>query len=211
MEALASWTEPGLQARLLLLTIIATKLLEPPKPETRNPKPEIRNMLAAANFKFTLDEGTLYGYFSSIGLQTLEIHSSGGPAPVLLHSTPNVMWGRTLHRLLEDYFAGTHVTFNEIPLDLSRGAAFQQRVWMATRAIPYGQTTSYGRLAAGIERPGAARAVGNALGANPVCLVVPCHRVIAANGRLGGFSSGLHWKRLFLEIERPSIGMIQTE
>lgn len=158
-------------------------------------------MLAAANFKFTVPKGVLYGYFSTSGLQTLELYDVGGAPPVLLHSAPNSVWGRTLHRLLEGYFSGVSVSFREIPLDLELGTSFQQKVWRAAAAIPFGKCVSYGDLAKRMAKPGAARAVGTALGANPVCLVVPCHRVLAANGKLGGFSAGLHWKRRFLTLE----------
>jgi O-6-methylguanine DNA methyltransferase len=89
------------------------------------------------------------------------------------------------------------------PLDVSAGTAFQQRVWLALCAIPAGQTRTYGQVAAAVGRPGAARAVGQACGANPIPLLVPCHRVLAAGGRLGGFSAGLKWKRKLLASERP--------
>jgi len=158
-------------------------------------------MLAAANFKFTVNDGALYGYFSSTGLQTLEFRDIDVAPPLLLHSAPNRTWGRILHNLFEIYFSGAAVSFKEIPLDLVSGTPFQQAVWRAATAIPYGECVSYGELAQRIGKPGAARAVGSALGANPVCLVVPCHRVLAANGNLGGFSAGLHWKRRLLNLE----------
>lgn len=158
-------------------------------------------MLAAANFKFTVDDGALYGYFSSTGLQTLELRDVEVAPPMLLHSAPNRTWGRILHHLFESYFSGAVVSFREIPLDLGSGTPFQQAVWYAATAISYGEYVTYGELAQRIGKPGAARAVGTALGANPVCLVVPCHRVLAANGNLGGFSAGVHWKRRLLDLE----------
>jgi methylated-DNA-[protein]-cysteine S-methyltransferase len=87
------------------------------------------------------------------------------------------------------------------PLDLSRGTKFQQSVWAALRRIKFGQTQSYGAIAAAIRNPKAVRAVGGACGANPIPLLVPCHRVLAANKKLGGFSGGLAWKRRLLTIE----------
>lgn len=87
------------------------------------------------------------------------------------------------------------------PLDLRAGTEFQRSVWEALRAIPPGRTRSYGELAAQVGRPGGARAVGQACGANPIPLLIPCHRVLAAQGRLGGFSGGLAWKRRLLERE----------
>jgi O-6-methylguanine DNA methyltransferase len=87
------------------------------------------------------------------------------------------------------------------PLDLSAGTPFQQRVWHAMREIGRGKTSRYGQLAQAIGRPKAVRAVGGACGANPIPVFVPCHRVLAANHRIGGFSSGLKWKELLLARE----------
>ncbi|MEI6676071.1 MAG: methylated-DNA--[protein]-cysteine S-methyltransferase [Verrucomicrobiota bacterium] len=87
------------------------------------------------------------------------------------------------------------------PLDLSQGTAFQQGVWSALQNIASGQTRSYGEIAAELGKPKAARAVGAACGANPIPLLIPCHRVLAAGGKLGGFSGGLEWKRRLLERE----------
>ena len=87
------------------------------------------------------------------------------------------------------------------PLDLSSGTAFQQRVWNALRCIASGKTRSYTEIATTVGQPKAARAVGGACGANPIPVFVPCHRVLAANHRLGGFSGGLDWKRTLLARE----------
>ncbi len=87
------------------------------------------------------------------------------------------------------------------PLDLSAGTSFQQDVWMAMLGIGTGRTLSYGEIAEKIRRPKALRAVGGACGANPIPVLVPCHRVLAAHGKLGGFSSGLEWKRKLLARE----------
>ena len=88
-----------------------------------------------------------------------------------------------------------------MPLDLSAGTQFQQQVWQALRTIPRGETRSYAWVARQIGRPKAARAVGAACGANPVLLLVPCHRVVASDGTLGGFSCGLPLKRRLLALE----------
>jgi O-6-methylguanine DNA methyltransferase len=87
------------------------------------------------------------------------------------------------------------------PLDLRGGTPFQCRVWRALRGIAAGRTRSYGELAALVGTLRGARAVGAACGANPVPVLVPCHRVLAANGKLGGFSGGLDWKRRLLSAE----------
>jgi O-6-methylguanine DNA methyltransferase len=87
------------------------------------------------------------------------------------------------------------------PLDLAVGTGFQQQVWQALRRIACGETWSYGRVAESIDRPKAVRAVGAACGANPIPVFVPCHRVVAAGDRLGGFSADLNWKRKLLQRE----------
>jgi methylated-DNA-[protein]-cysteine S-methyltransferase len=101
---------------------------------------------------------------------------------------------------LADYFAGRRRGF-ALPLDLSSGTAFQQAVWQALLAIPIGQTTRYAALAAAIGKPSAARAVGAAVGRNPISVIVPCHRVIGANGSLTGYAGGLERKMALLELE----------
>jgi O-6-methylguanine DNA methyltransferase len=103
-------------------------------------------------------------------------------------------------RQVLEYLAGKRTGF-DLALDL-RGTAFQRAVWAALEAIPYGETRSYSDVAREIARPGAVRAVGSANGANPVPLVVPCHRVIAAGGRLGGYGGGLDLKRRLLAMEQ---------
>jgi len=109
-----------------------------------------------------------------------------------------------LQNQLERYFAGEPVRFR-VPLDLRAGTPFQQKVWCALQRIPHGQTRSYAWVARQIGSPRAARAVGAACGANPVPVIVPCHRVIASDGALGGFSGGLARKRALLLLERAGI------
>ena len=87
------------------------------------------------------------------------------------------------------------------PLDLSHGTEFQRAVWTILCRIPCGRTLSYGEVAKALSRPGAARAVGGACGANPVPVLIPCHRVLAAGQKLGGFSADPNWKRLLLTRE----------
>jgi len=107
-------------------------------------------------------------------------------------------------RQLRAYFAGELTEF-DLPL-LLEGTAFQRAVWERLRQIPYGETTSYGELARRIGRPGASRAVGLANRANPVAIVVPCHRVIGADGSLTGYGGGLDRKRFLLALERRVSG-----
>lgn len=100
---------------------------------------------------------------------------------------------------LDDYFAGSRTAF-DIPLDL-QGTRFQLAAWRSLASIPFGTTTSYGRQAASLGIPTAARALGAANGANPVCIVLPCHRVIGADGSLTGFGGGLPVKQWLLDHE----------
>ena len=92
----------------------------------------------------------------------------------------------------------------DLPL-APHGTAFQQRVWMALRAIPYGETRTYGELAAAIDSPNASRAVGMANHRNPIPIIIPCHRVIGANGTLTGYAGGLEIKRRLLALEGINI------
>lgn len=101
---------------------------------------------------------------------------------------------------LDEYFAGRRQQFN-LPLDLSHGTPFQQQVWTALLAIGWGQTAHYGQLAQQLGRPQAARAVGLAVGRNPVSIIVPCHRVLGANGSLTGYAGGLERKQDLLQRE----------
>ena len=106
-------------------------------------------------------------------------------------------------RQLAEYFAGGRREF-DLPL-APEGTPFQQEVWQALQQIPYGHTVSYGELAAMVGRPNAMRAVGGANGANRMPIVIPCHRVIAAAGGLGGFGGGLDRKVLLLALERDGL------
>lgn len=109
-------------------------------------------------------------------------------------------WHRTTSRALARALTGRKPE-KLPPLDLSFGTDFQQRVWNALRKIANGKTRSYSEIAQAIGKSKAVRAVGGACGANPIPILVPCHRVLAANGKLGGFSGGLNWKRTLLARE----------
>jgi O-6-methylguanine DNA methyltransferase len=109
-------------------------------------------------------------------------------------------WHRATAAALKNILAGRSPK-KFPPLDLSNGTTFQRKVWNALRKIACGQTKSYGEIARAIGKPKAVRAVGGACGANPIPVLVPCHRVLAANKKLGGFSGGLNWKRKLLARE----------
>ncbi len=101
---------------------------------------------------------------------------------------------------LREYFAGQRKAF-DLPLDLGAGTAFQQRVWQELLAIPLGQTVSYGHISERLGNTKAVRAVGGAVGRNPIGIIVPCHRVIGSNGALTGYAGGLDRKTLLLQLE----------
>jgi methylated-DNA-[protein]-cysteine S-methyltransferase len=104
---------------------------------------------------------------------------------------------------LDEYFAGERTAF-DLPLR-QEGSAFEQRVWAELLAIPYGETASYGEIAARIGRPGMARAVGRANARNPIAIICPCHRVIGGDGSLTGYGGGLDTKRALLELEAGAL------
>ncbi len=135
---------------------------------------------------------------------SLVVTTRGGVVYAIdLHGTadrgPDTSFEQQVALEITEYFDGRRRTFG-FPIDL-HGSPFETEVWTALQNIPYGSTVTYGELAAGLGRPGAARAVGSANGRNPIPIVVPCHRVIAAGGKLGGYGGGLTLKRQLLDLE----------
>ncbi|MEP6714149.1 MAG: methylated-DNA--[protein]-cysteine S-methyltransferase [Terriglobia bacterium] len=138
-------------------------------------------------------------------LSGLTIHTEGGAlrsirfgdAPPISDSGPLV---REVERQLREFLGGTRKTF-DVPLDL-RGTAFQVRVWRALMDIPYGSTASYRDIATAVGCPRGFQAIGQANHHNPIPIIVPCHRVIAANGSIGGYGGGRERKQLLLDLER---------
>lgn len=149
--------------------------------------------------------GELLAARDDVGLAVLYLPSGKYP------TSPRPEWTRDdaafddVRTQLAEYFAGTRREF-DLPLHPA-GTPFQQRVWTALRDIPYGETTSYGKTAAAIGEPGAARAVGLANGQNPLPIIVPCHRVIGADGSLTGYGGGLDTKRWLLAHEASHAGL----
>ena len=133
----------------------------------------------------------------------IDFHAQESVAPA--HAIEDAQRCRHVTRQLSEYFARKRRDFD---LDLRfSGTDFQNAVWRALCDIPYGCTTSYGELARLIGKPSAVRAVGGANGANPIPIVVPCHRVIGASGRLTGFGGGLEVKRALLQLESGERGL----
>ena len=153
------------------------------------------------------DEGEFTARYSDAGLTKLSFPKAGrAAARVAKKETIPVKilgWHRLTEAALKAILAGRQPK-KFPPLDLG-GTDFQKRVWQALRKIPVGRTKSYGEIAQAIGRPKAVRAVGGACGANPVPVLVPCHRVLAANGKIGGFSGGLERKRQLLSREGVKI------
>jgi methylated-DNA-[protein]-cysteine S-methyltransferase len=112
---------------------------------------------------------------------------------------PEGVLARALAELTE-YFDGERTDF-DLPTVLTRGSDFERAVWAEIAAIPYGETTTYGRIAHAVGEPGGAQAVGTACNRNPLPVIVPCHRVIGANGKLVGFGGGLKRKQWLLQLE----------
>lgn len=155
--------------------------------------------------------GEFTATFTKAGLAELRFPPSAviesPPAgAVCTHELPQSVtrWVERTRRAVEQVLRG-EPSKGMPPLDWAgAGTPFQQRVWTELCRIPTGETVTYGELARRVGRPGAARAVGQACGANPIPVLVPCHRVLAAGGGLGGFSAGLDWKRRLLAVEQPA-------
>ena len=145
-------------------------------------------------------------YISYVNLNNLRLQILANDIAVIRISrtdtcmqAPENTISREAAKQLQEYFLGTRTTFT-FPFELS-GTAFQKKVWQALQTIHYGQTVSYQQVAEVIGQPKAFRAVGRAIGQNPVLIAVPCHRVIGKNGKLTGFSAGLDLKKQLLDIE----------
>lgn len=144
--------------------------------------------------------GDLYLVASEKGLQGLFLDPQEAALTLILNpSVPIHQILQSCVQQLHEYFSGERRDF-DLSLDL-KGTAFQKQVWEELLRIPFGETASYKQIAERIGNPKATRAVGAANGKNPICIIVPCHRVIAADGSLGGYSGGLPFKRGLLAIE----------
>lgn len=151
---------------------------------------------------FPTGEGEFVAQYSTHGLAALRFPSKQS---VISENSGEISaavrrWHRLTTAAVKAILAG-RAPAELPPLDLSAGTKFQQSVWAGMGEIKFGQTQSYGELAVTIGNPKAVRAVGGACGANPIPVLVPCHRVLAAQKKLGGFSSGLDWKKKLLACE----------
>jgi methylated-DNA-[protein]-cysteine S-methyltransferase len=154
-------------------------------------------------FKIYSPIGNLYLVASETGLQGMHFDKQSDPLIKTLGKSPAEKILRQAAEEVAEYFAGKRKKF-EIPLDIATGTVFQRKVWKALQKIPYGTTCSYKALAASIGSK-AVRAVGSANGKNPFCIIIPCHRVIAADGSIGGYYGGLRKKKQLLSLEGVAI------
>ncbi len=145
--------------------------------------------------------GNFTALFTPRGLARLDFPSTGKSSARTDAQPPLAC---ELAAQLNDYFDGKRAQF-DVPLDLLDGTKFQRNVWRQMAKIPAGKTRSYKALAARIGKPAAVRAVGAACGANPIPILIPCHRVVSSDGKLGGFSGGLHWKKKLLALEKMAV------
>jgi O-6-methylguanine DNA methyltransferase len=156
-----------------------------------------------ASLPIDTNAGTFVAHYSERGLAALDFPSI--KSRKLESGTPIAKTIRLWHELAKAAVKATLTGRTPAalpPLDVSEGTEFQQRVWEELLWIPCGETRSYGEIAQSIRKPKSVRAVGGACGANPIPVLIPCHRVLAADGKIGGFSGGLDWKRRLLAIER---------
>jgi O-6-methylguanine DNA methyltransferase len=150
--------------------------------------------------------GTMLAVFSEKGLCGLDFIASKNvtatPARDTVDNPIIQPWVHLLERELETYFQGALTTFT-IPLDLAEtGTPFQRMVWQSLSTIPYGSTISYKQQACALGKPSAMRAVANANGKNRIAIIIPCHRVIGASGKLQGYASGIERKQFLLNLEQ---------
>ena len=161
-----------------------------------NSKQTVRNHLVIAS-----PVGKLRLVASEKGLVAIDVRSNTAHLETSQNASAQAILKKTKQQL-DQYFAGKRTSF-DVALDLV-GTEFQVKAWRALCRIPFGKTISYGQQAANIKKPKAFRAVGSANGKNPIPIIVPCHRVVASDGTLGGYSLGLKMKKQLLALEGVS-------
>ena len=161
-----------------------------------NTKQTVRNELVVAS-----PVGKLTLVASEKGLVAIDVRNNSAQVVTAPNASAQAILFKT-KKQLEQYFAGKRTSF-DVALDLV-GTEFQVRAWRALCRIPFGKTISYGQQASNIKKPKAFRAVGSANGKNPIPIIVPCHRVVASDGSLGGYALGLKMKKQLLTLEGVS-------
>lgn len=160
--------------------------------------------LPIATLPIHTPEGTFVAHYSEHGLMHLEFPAGKNPAPAWVE-VPGARakisrWHKLTTRALKEALAAKPISARP-PFDLGDATEFQRAVWSALEKIPLGKTRTYGELAREIGNPKAVRAVGRGCATNPIPILIPCHRVVAVRGKIGGFSGGLEWKESLLRRE----------
>jgi O-6-methylguanine DNA methyltransferase len=152
------------------------------------------------NLSVPTTKGEFVATYSESGLSGIRF--PGEPAPKAPDEIPGRIqhWHQLTRKAVVAVLVGK-ATGKLPPFDLAEGTEFQRQVWDELQRIPAGQSKSYGEIAETLGKPGSARAVGSACGANPIPVIIPCHRVLASSKRIGGFAGGLEWKRRLLLAE----------
>lgn len=160
--------------------------------------------MTQTHFEMKTSLGKIYLVASDKGLQSVLFQKQSKSTVIkldLAKKSDRILQAAAVQ--IKEYLSGERKKFN-LKFDIS-GTVFQQKVWKELSKIPFGQTVSYKEVAKRIKNPRAIRAVGTANGRNPICIIVPCHRVIAADGTLGGYSGGIEFKKKLLAIEEIKI------
>lgn len=166
-----------------------------------------RTQKIVARVPVKTEHGNFIAHYSEAGLAQLDFPSSRSAkqsTPDSVSSAQIGKWHKQTSAALEQALANKSIAALP-PLDLEGGTEFQRKVWGVLRKITNGRTITYSELAVRVGKPKAARAVGSACGANPIPVLIPCHRVLASNGKLGGFSGGLDWKERLLTLEKGTL------
>ncbi|MEO6182003.1 MAG: methylated-DNA--[protein]-cysteine S-methyltransferase [Verrucomicrobiota bacterium] len=160
--------------------------------------------LPIASLPIQTHDGIFLAHYSELGLMQIDFPSAKKPVPAWVE-IPGIRaqisrWHKLTTRSLKEVLSGKPIS-NPPPYDLSHATEFQRQVWSALERIPIGETKTYGELADEIGNPKAMRAVGRGCATNPIPILIPCHRLVAARGKIGGFSGGLKWKESLLKHE----------
>jgi O-6-methylguanine DNA methyltransferase len=150
------------------------------------------------------EDGAFVAHYSEEGLARLDFPVAKAKITSTLCNAQVKRWHNLTTSAVHQALRGRQIK-NLPPIDLRSGTEFQRKVWATLQRIPAGSTATYTQCAESVGKPKAARATGSACGKNPIPLLIPCHRVLAAGGKLGGFSGGLHWKQKLLAREKSTM------
>lgn len=164
-----------------------------------------KHRLPIASLPIQTPDGTFLAHYSEKGLMELDFPSRKKPSSAWAEISRDVRtkisgWHKLTNHALKDALEAKPIS-KVPPYDLSDATDFQRSVWAALEKIPIGETTTYGELADELGNPKAMRAIGRGCGTNPIPVLIPCHRVVAVHGKIGGFSGGLKWKEILLKRE----------